>query len=402
VRRFTVSCLSLLLMGVFCEAPAQVRVTKAGSAKSLMNWSAFSTGTAPAARAFFETLRADLVRSGWFREASAGGGEFTLRGTCVQEGDRLQVKCQVLVTASGDYRLSRSYREPAAHVRPLAHRVADDIVEAVTGRKGIASTRVVMVGNRTGSKELYICDADGDGLKQLTRDQTVSVGPGWGPDGRSIIYTSYLKRFPDVYLIDIVSGQRKRISSYPGLNTGGAIAPNGRDAALILSKDGNPELYVKNLENGQLSRLTETRHAAEASPVWSPDGQRIAYVSDRSGRPQIYVIDRSGGAPTRLTRRGSENVAPDWGPNGLLAIASRVGGRYRIHVLDPATGQTKQLPLDGADYEDPSWAPDGRHLVCTRTENYRSQVYILDTMGDPPVALLRHTGDWFSPAWSPE
>jgi Tol biopolymer transport system component len=70
-------------------------------------------------------------------------------------------------------------------------------------------------------------------------------------------------------------------------------------------------------------------------------------------------------------------------------------------VIDPKSLQIKQLVQDYADFEDPSWAPDGRHIACSRTERYRSKVYILDTGGDPPVALTDYKGDWYSPAWSP-
>jgi TolB protein len=115
------------------------------------------------------------------------------------------------------------------------------------------------------------------------------------------------------------------------------------------------------------------------------------------------MVNRNGGHPERLTRRGSENVAPDWGPNNLIAFASKLGGQYQICVIDPSNRETRQITRDYADYEDPSWAPDGRHIAASRTQNYRTEVYILDTMGDAPIPLTDYkgNGDWYSPAWSP-
>jgi len=393
-----------MILGLLLSAavtPAQVVVSKSGSTKSALDLSGMSSDQSGAAKTFMDTLDADLMRSGWFVRARQGGGEFSVLGSTAQAGASVKVECSVYETATRRSMMSKAYRPDSGDVRRIAHRVADDIVEAVTGRKGIASTRMLMVGNRTGQKEVYLADADGSNLKQLTSDRTVSVAPTWGPKGDRFAYTSFLKQFPDVYLVNLGSGHRERVASYPGLNTGAAIAPNGQDIALILSKDGNPELYVKNLKGGALTRLTQTRNAAEASPCWSPDGNQIAYVSDQSGRPQVYVVSRTGGAPRRLTTRGSENVAPDWGPNNLIAYSSRVGGQYAVCVTDPGGSQVKQLPLDRADYEDPSWAPDGRHVACTRTERYQARVYILDTLGDPPVAFTDYPGDWYSPAWSP-
>jgi len=224
------------------------------------------------------------------------------------------------------------------------------------------------------------------------------VGPGWTPDGKNIIYTSYKLGYPNVFL----TGRGKPLASYGGLNASGAISPDGKRMAVILSKDGNPELYVKSLRTGgRLKRMTRTQRGNEASPCWSPDGNHIAYVSDTSGSPQIYIIPSSGGRAQRLTSSGSENVAPNWGKNGRIVFSSRVGGRYRIAMANPVAKSLRVLETGWADYEDPSWAPDGRHIVCSRTENYRSSIYLLDTLKDSPVALLTGSDDWFSPACSP-
>ncbi len=393
---------ALIFVGVaICAAGAwsQVVVVKKAGEKTSLDLSGFSSGGDAAAQTFRQVLEADLMRSGWFTRAPAGGGEFAVQGSA-QPG--VQVQCRVLNRGTSQTRLAKSYNSPPEGARRLAHRVADDIVEAITGRRGIASGRLAVVGNRTGKKEIYLCDADGSGLIQLTHDNNVSIGPNWGPGGKQLVYTSYLKGFPDVYLVDVASGNRQRIAAYPGLNTGATFSPDGRDVALILSRDGNPELYLKSLSSGQLTRLTQTPHAAEASPSFSPDGSQIVYVSDQAGvgRPQLYIISRNGGAARRLTGRGSQNVAPDWGPNGLITYSSLTGGKFQVCVMDPSGGEPRQITSDWADWEDPTWASDGRHIVCSRTQNYHSKLYLLDTLGDPPVALADFQGDWYSPAWA--
>jgi len=379
---------------------SQVRVVKSADRKITIDFSGMRTASDPASRSFFQTLEKDLSLSGWF-EPLRGSGELRLAGTVGSDGRNLKVIAQVIRSSDQTRLFSKSYSIETDRARTLAHHVADDILEAITGHKGFASTKIAVVGSRGGIKELYLCDADGGGLAQITRDGRIVVGPNWGPDGNSIVFTSYLRDFPDVYSIDLKRGRREKLAGYGGLNTGAALSPDGKELALILSKDGNPELYIKNLRSGQLQRLTSTVRATEASPCWSPDGQNLVYVSDQSGSPQLYVVSRAGGRPRRLSSRGTENVAPDWGPNGMIACASRSGGRYVIAIIQPTSGQTTYLAGDWADYEDPSWAPDGRHIVASRAVNYQSSLYLLDTLGDPPVALLQGGGDWLSPAWSP-
>ena len=380
---------------------AQVRVVKSADRKITVDLSGLRISGDPASQTFFQTLENDLRRSGWL-EPVRSGGEVRLNGTVIPSGSDLRVACQAVRLHDQASLLSKNYNMPSGQVRALAHRAADDLVAAITGNKGFASMRIVLAGNRTGNKELYLCDSDGGNLRQLTGEGRIVIGPKWGPDGNSIIYTSYLRNFPDIYRIDLNRNRREELAAYGGLNTGGAVSPDGRDLALILSKDGNPELYTKNLRSGRLTRLTSTPRAVEASPDWSPDGRHLVYVSDQSGTPQLYIIPREGGTPRRISNRGTENVAPDWGPNGLIACSSRSGGRYHIAVIEPSTGHTVYLPNDGANYEDPSWTPNGRHLVAARTSGNQSSLYLLDTVGDRPVALLHGGGNWYSPACSPE
>jgi len=398
MKPFLIFSLSILFL-IPCSR-AQVRVVKSADRKITINFSALQTNADPAARTFFQTLEKDLRLSGWF-DPRRSGGELSLTGTITGKGKKLKVICQIFRDSDQSRLFSKNYSIEIARARALAHRVADDIVEAITTHKGIASTKIAVVGSRSGNKELYLCDADGGGLTQLTRDGQIVVGPQWGPLGDSIVVTSFLRGFPDIYQLNLRKGRRDRLASYGGLNTGATLSPDGKELALILSKDGNPELYIQNVRNGHLRRLTNTRHANEASPSWSPDNRHLVYVSDQGGTPQLYLISCEGGRPQRLSNRGRENVAPDWGPNGLITCASRSGGHYVIAIIQPTTGQTTYLSTDGADYEDPSWAPDGRHIVAARSVNYQSSLYLLDTISDPPVALLQGHGDWISPDWSP-
>jgi TolB protein len=389
--------LSLLLVTPWVNA--QVRVVKSADRKITIDLSGLRAATDAASQTFLKTLERDLRLSGWF-DPVRGGGEIRLNGTTISSGSDTKTSGQVVRLNDQTILLSKSYSGSA---RVTAHRMADDIVQAVTGHKGIASMRIVLVGNRTGKKELYLCDGDGGEVRQLTSEGRIAIGPNWGPDGNSIVYTSYMRDFPDICRIDLSRNQRTMLAGYSGLNTGASISPDGKDLALIISKDGNPELYIKNIRSGKLTRLTESPRAAEASPDWSPDGSQLVYASDQggTGRPQLYIISRNGGTPRRISNRGTENVAPDWGPNGLIACASRSGGQYVIAVIQPASGQMTYLVSDGADYEDPSWAPDGRHIVAARSVKYQSSIYLLDTVSDRPVALLQGSGSWYSPDCSP-
>ncbi|MBN2302374.1 MAG: PD40 domain-containing protein [Lentisphaerae bacterium] len=399
-RRFVCAIAATLLYMAPSRA-ADVHVVKSGADEIPMDISGIAISGEKFATVFLETLRNDLVRSGWFRIVAGSGSAIVAVGRCNEISDRLSVKCRLTNTGSGKTYFNVSYNEPAHEARFVAHKLADKIVESVKSVRGIAATRIAMVGMRDGQRDLYVCSADGHGIIRITKDGVPCLSPKWGFGGDVLLYTSFANGFPDMYEIDMRTNMRRSISARPGINMGGDMSFDGRMVALILSKDGNPELYVMQRTNGRLTRLTRTQHAAEAEPSWSPDGKSIVFVSDSAGSPQLYIVKSNGGRPERPTFRGSENVSPDWGLDGRIAYSSRRGGRYHICVLDPLSGEQTQITRDDADYESPSWAPDSRHIVCSRTCSYHSELYILDTMRHTSVKLFSLEGECHSPSWSP-
>src|SRR5690348_6779381 len=94
--------------------------------------------------------------------------------------------------------LSRSYN--GAALRRQAHAFSDDIVLAITGKKGIAQTRIAFkVEASSGNGEIYVADFDGHNAQSVTHDGTIVSAPSWAP-GRSVLYyNSYKLGNPDIF-----------------------------------------------------------------------------------------------------------------------------------------------------------------------------------------------------------
>ncbi|MEX2606393.1 MAG: DPP IV N-terminal domain-containing protein [Kiritimatiellia bacterium] len=395
----------LFLISLFVQTgftQSRIQIAKPGSADSSFDFSGFSADSGAGSR-FFSGMRKNLTLPSQFKEAPPSSADFRVLGSARTSGGQVEVTVQVVDRGQDQRRFGKRYAVADDQVEGLARLISDEITEALTERPGFASKRILFVGQRAGSrgKDVYAMFPDGGGMVQLTRDDSVVLAPKWAPDGNSFVYTSFHRGFPDVYQQTLQPAGRRVVSSSSGMNSGGAVSPDGSKIALILSREGRPELYVKDLASGRTTRLTRTASSAKSSPSWSPDGKQLVFVSGHQGIPNLYVIGVNGGEPRRITRGGGENLSPHWGPNGLIAFTRRREGRYAIAILNPNNGDTRFVSPGDADYEDPSWAADGFHLVASRTIRGQSALYLLDMEGKAAKSLLQGQGNWYMPSFRP-
>ena len=391
-------CIVLAAAGLLhAQSPVRITVVKqAGSGKEPVSMADLRT-SGETASLFKHVLKQDLDRSGWFETRDDRSGLFQITGTASSSGSALNTNIRV-AWSGGSFVWAESSQTPR-DARWQAHRLSDEIVKRVKNVDGMAATRIAFVGKEHGrGGGICICDSDGAGLQKFPTEAISPLSPYFDPTGNFIFYTSFAKGYPCVFRVPAAGGQRSPYASFVGLNTGGAVSPDGKYLAIILSHVGNPELFVLSLADRKAYRQTHTRTGSEASPCWSPDGKRIAYVSDQGGTPQVYIVDADTHQSRRISYRGSQNVAPSWGPDGRIAYCTRQSG-YQIAVYDPRTGQ-EEVISSGPDHEDPSWAPDGRHIICSRKEGSGSSLCVLDTKDKTEVRLSLPIGNCRAPEWS--
>jgi TolB protein len=267
--------------------------------------------------------------------------------------------------------IGKVYRGAATEqqVRAFAHQFADEIVARLTGGlPGIASTQIAFVSARSGNKEIWVMDYDGQNQRQLTSLHSIALTPRWSPDATRIAYTCYppagMYLSAQICMYSMLSGKNIAWPRYRGTNSSPAWSPDGSKLMFMSSMLGNPELWVANADGTRPKRLTYTT-GANTSPAWNPKtGQEVAFVSDRGGLPQLFIMDADGSNTTKVDLVDMGYVIdPSWSPNGELLAFSwrRPDDNYDIYVMDIATHQLLQLTRDAGRNERPCWAPDGRH-----------------------------------------
>ncbi len=314
-------------------------------------------------------------------------------------GDRLSVEARVWDLKTRRMLFGRRYSGGVSYVERIAHTLANDLVKELTGQNGLFLSTVVFVSDRDGAKELYAMDFDGRNPRRLTAHKSLALNPD--ARGGKVVFTSYVHRFPQVWMMSADGSGQKELPTGLELNASPALSPDGSQIAFAGSSRGNVDIYVMNSGGGGLRRLTTT-HALEASPDWSPTGRQIAYTSDQTGTPQIWIMDAEGTNARRLTFAGNWNDEVAWSPKGdKIAFACRNEGDFNICVMDVSTGATVQLTSDGSNGH-PSWSPDGQKIVYQSRRAGRTQIYAMDAIDGGNKKVLTEGGaNNMQPVWMP-
>jgi TolB protein len=322
-------------------------------------------------------------------------------------GDQLAVDVRVWNLDAGRNILEKRYSGSARNPRFFGHTVSDEVME-LANSEGVARTQIAFTSDRDGdfrTKEIYVADFDGQRVRRLTQDDSISILPDWSPSGDALAYTSYVSRIPSV-IVEYPYGGGSPLNLTQG--QGQAFAPawsaDGERIAFSLSSGGRVKLWVVNANGSGLRQLTEGP-GEDTAPSWSPTGREIAFTSNRSGSPQIWVVGAEGLNLRRLSRVGSYNDAPAWSPSKThseIAYTSRLErGQFDIAVIDLSSGQVRQITTGRGSCEKPSWAPSGRHLIFACQVGGQWRLAQTDRLGQRMRTLSVGSGNNAQPAWGP-
>jgi TolB protein len=255
--------------------------------------------------------------------------------------------------------LTRTYRGGADQLRGWMHDFANEILQLLTGKRGVFGTRLAFARRvGPGRKDIYVADFDGQNQARVSSGVGTAMLPSFGPGGVWYSILSATGMF-----ITHTAAREKPVIGGNGLNMGVSLC--GGRAYFSSTRDGNSEIYSASLTGGDVRRLTN-HPAIDVSPTCGPGGQ-IAFVSSRHGGPQVFVMSISGGEPKRVTYKGEHNQTPSFcrDPSGppLIAFSGRDGGGFDIFTVNLSTGAYTRLTQGQGVNQDPAFSADCRMIA---------------------------------------
>ncbi|MCV4263016.1 Tol-Pal system beta propeller repeat protein TolB [Pseudomonas capsici] len=342
-----------------------------------------------------------------FRDWKALNAQYVMVGNIVPAGGRLQIQYALFNVATEQQVLTGSVSGTNDQLRDMAHYIADQSFEKLTGIKGAFSTRMLYVTAERFSESntrytLQRSDYDGARAVTLLQSREPILSPRFAPDGKRIAYVSFEQKRPRIFVQHIDTGRREQITNFEGLNGAPAWSPDGGKLAFVLSKDGNPEVYVINLASRQLTRVTNDS-SIDTEPFFGKDGSTLYFTSDRGGKPQIYKTNINGGGAERVTFVGNYNANPKLSADEkTLVMIHRQDGftNFKVAVQDLARGSVKILTDSNLD-ESPTVAPNGTMVIYATRQQGRGVLMLVSINGRVRLPLPTAQGEVREPSWSP-
>jgi len=238
--------------------------------------------------------------------------------------------------------------------------------------------------------DVWVINADGTDLTQLTEEPGFDFDPSWSADGTRIAYRRESGGDTEIWLMQADGSEKHKLTDglSPAWSPDGALiafaGPKGTTGIITLIRpDGTGIRQLPNTEGGEY-------------PTWSPDGTRIAFNSNLSGTHVMYVAQVDGSNVVSLADVG-EGWQVDWSADGssILFTSERDHSDHYtdVYVMRPDGTGIRRLTTQGA--YTPAWSPDGAHIVFSAPG-----LFVMNLDGSDVSPIPTSVGETSLPDWT--
>lgn len=259
----------------------------------------------------------------------------------------------------------------------------------------LAPDKTKAVFRKSGDGAFYLAEASGANETKLDFSPE---NMAWSADGKRIVFQGNLDKppnpnNPEIYVYNLENKQVTQITKNNYFDSDPSFSPDGKEIVFASDREKNLEIYLMNDDGTNVRRLTDNP-AHDSFPKFTPDGTQITFNSNRdSETTDIYLMNTDGRNVVRLTDWKSNEISRGgMSPDGTkLAFNSNHNGTYQIYVQAVEPFAPQLLIADDYDLQTPDYFPDGTQIVYSvKLPNKTGELRILNT-ADGKTRLLTKT-----------
>ena len=264
----------------------------------------------------------------------------------------------------------------------LAHKSAIDI-NSYLGAPSIAWMEKFVVFSRyKEAKECEILISD----YTLTYQQVIIKGglnifPKWASSSQeAFYYTSYNRGVPTIYKYNIYSGDKTKIISSDGMAICSDVSKDGKKLLLVLAPNAQPDIYLYNIESNIKVRLTFYK-GIDVGASFINNDQSFTFVSNRLGYPNIFTKTIGDRGVQRLIYHGKNNNSCT-SHNNYIVYTSREtknefgSNTFNLYLASTQTEYLRRLTTVGVN-QFPKFSSDGESILFIKNSGGRSSLGII-------------------------
>jgi TolB protein len=266
---------------------------------------------------------------------------------------------------------------------------------------------IVFQSKRTGNWDIFRVNADGTGLKSLTKAYPgIDQNPCLSRDGKQIAWARLLPSGQCIFTMNADGSNKRQVTKgVGGWDDSPSWSPDGSQIVFESPRSGRTELYRINADGTSPLRLTFSGGGDAGVPDWSPIGRMVAYGRAEYGWSQLFMLPATGGTPVPVSEAGKQALHPAWSPDAKrLAYETHMQvspGVYKFKVFTMRVDGTKdtQVTFSKASERWPAWSPDGAYLAFSSDRAGQEDIYIKSLVGSTLIRLTTAGGS--HPSWGP-
>jgi len=301
-------------------------------------------------------------------------------------------------------------KTPDANITPSPSQTTSPDLTPVGGGAG----QIAFSSDRSGIPQIYISNINAENPQQVTNLNEGACQPDWSPDGERLVFISPCATNTDTYpraRLYIINKDGSNLTELPTVEGGDfdpAWSQDGTRIAFTSLRDGFDQIYMFNLENNSVERLTHTDATQPArQPAWNPMASEIAYSQKKYEAWEIWVMTDVGTGEVRLVLSSPDywDMLPDWSPDGttvLFTQSKKLSATGWLMSFPRDGSATWAVPILNGEYASAAdYSSDGLWLVFENMDGLNSDIYMLTPANGSRQRITSNPAIDFDPTWRP-